>query len=104
MRRLPLAGLSFLLATSAAWADSFRCGSKLVTVGETGAAVVEKCGEPVSKETITEDVMVRNANGTMRKTGETTAYEMWRYARGRNQYPAILTVRDGVVRSIEFGK
>jgi len=35
-----------LLASSAAFADGFRCGTKLVTEGASRAEVATKCGEP----------------------------------------------------------
>lgn len=91
------------LASAAAQADSFRCGSDLVSVGATAAEVLAKCGPPASKQTIVEDVIARNANGGTRKIGEAFT-ERWRYDRGKGQYPAVLTVRDEVVRAIEFEK
>ena len=49
MRRL--AGLVLALSASQAWAaDTLRCGSQLISVGDRSSEVVQKCGEPVSRD------------------------------------------------------
>ena len=49
MRRL--AGLVLALCASQAWAaDTLRCGSQLISVGDRSSEVVQKCGEPVSRD------------------------------------------------------
>lgn len=90
-------------ASLSARADSFRCGSDLISVGASASEVLAKCGSPTSKQTLVEDVLARNANGGTRKIGEAIT-ERWRYDRRKGQYPAVLTLRDEVVRSIEFEK
>jgi len=40
-----------LLAAAPALADTLRCGSRLVTEGDSAASVRKKCGEPVNIET-----------------------------------------------------
>lgn len=45
--------LVLALATAAgqAWAaDTLRCGSQLVSVGDRSSEVLQKCGEPVSRD------------------------------------------------------
>ena len=51
MRKLPAALCLLALATSA-WAETMRCGSKLVSVGDRSFEVLQKCGEPVSRDLI----------------------------------------------------
>lgn len=51
MKRLYGLSLILLLAsgqTSAA--DTLRCGSQLISVGDRSSEVVQKCGEPVSRD------------------------------------------------------
>lgn len=46
-----LIGLSLALAaTQASAADTLRCGSQLVSVGDRSGEVLQKCGEPVSRD------------------------------------------------------
>ncbi|MGH8347208.1 MAG: DUF2845 domain-containing protein [Pseudomonas sp.] len=50
IRRL-LTGLILALAASQAWAaDTLRCGSQLISVGDRSSEVLQKCGEPVSRD------------------------------------------------------
>ena len=54
--------------------DTFRCGSKIIAVGMTQAAVLESCGKPTSKTD--EAVPVRSGNqvlGTTTITGGPTS-------------------------------
>ena len=49
MRRL--AGLVLVLSAGQAWtADTLRCGSQLISVGDRSSEVLQKCGEPVSRD------------------------------------------------------
>ncbi|EJM52390.1 DUF2845 domain-containing protein [Pseudomonas sp. GM48] len=46
-----LAGLALVLSASQAWADdTLRCGSQLISVGDRSSEVLQKCGEPVSRD------------------------------------------------------
>jgi len=51
MIRHVLIGLSLaLVASQASAADTLRCGSQLVSVGDRSGEVLQKCGEPVSRD------------------------------------------------------
>ncbi len=51
MIRWLLAGLVLPLSASQAWAaDTLRCGSQLISVGDRSSEVLQKCGEPVSRD------------------------------------------------------
>jgi hypothetical protein len=39
-----------VFAAAPAWADTLRCGSRLVVEGDSAESVIQKCGEPVSIE------------------------------------------------------
>jgi hypothetical protein len=46
-----LACLVLVLSASQAWADdTLRCGSQLISVGDRSSEVLQKCGEPVSRD------------------------------------------------------
>jgi hypothetical protein len=53
--------------------DTFRCGSKIIAVGMTQAAVLKSCGEPTSKTD--EAVPVRSGNQVV----GTTTMHRWTY-------------------------
>ncbi len=89
------------LITGIAQADeTIRCGKWVVTSSLTVAELVEKCGEPASKETREEEVWARNVNGGSHRVG-TTVVESWIYDRGSQAAPVKVTIVDGKIRSIE---
>ena len=89
------------LITGIAQADeTIRCGKWVVTSSLTVAELVQKCGEPTSKETTEEEVWARNVNGGSRRVG-TTVVESWIYDRGSQAAPVKVTIVDGKIRSIE---
>jgi len=46
-----LIGLTFtLVAAQAAAADTLRCGSQLISVGDRSSEVLQKCGQPVARD------------------------------------------------------
>jgi len=92
-----------LIASSPAFSETLRCGSSLVQPGVTVGFVQEKCGPPKSRETFSEPVMARRANGTAYEVG-TTSKEVWRYQRGNGSFPALLTFEGGVLKKLEFEK
>jgi Protein of unknown function (DUF2845) len=96
------AGLA-LLPLAAAADETFRCGKWIASSAMTVPELAEKCGEPASRTSKTEDVMTRNNNvGLMMKVGETTV-ETWTYDRGAN--PAmVVTIVDGHIKSIDRQK
>ena len=102
MKSLVLAAA--LLLPVAAFADeTFRCGKWIASSTMTVAELTEKCGEPTSRESKTEDVKARNNNfGLMMKVGETTV-ETWTYDRGANPAMVVIIV-DGQIKSIDRQK
>lgn len=99
--RAPLLTLLLLALPGAAAADSMRCGRWVVDETASVAELLEKCGEPTSKEIETEDVMARNAaTGRVFKVG-TSVTERWLYRRGTQLLPMRVTIVDGKIRRIE---
>lgn len=77
--------------------EVLRCKSKLIRAGMEAETVLKQCGEPDSKT-----VEVRPVFSGNRVTG-TYEVEFWRYERG-GQFPALLEVEAGELKSIEYIK
>ncbi len=93
--------LALGIAASAHADESFRCGKWVVNSSMPLAEFTSKCGEPTSRESTTEDVLVRNRNtGLMMKVGETTV-EIWTYDRGTQAAPMVVTIVDGMIKSVD---
>jgi len=102
MKRLVLAA-ALLLPIAASADETFRCGKWIASSAMTVAELTEKCGEPTSRESKTENVKARNNNvGLMMKVGETTV-ETWTYERGANPAMVVIIV-DGQIKSIDRQK
>ena len=80
--------------------ETIRCGKWVVNSSVSVAELVDKCGEPASKETREEEVWARNVNGGSHRVG-TTVIESWTYDRGSQAAPVKVTIVDGKIRSIE---
>jgi hypothetical protein len=103
-RAVALAGCVVLLAIALpAAADTFRCRSSLIRVGDSQTYVRAKCGEPTSKEAITEEVRAVVPGGGTNVVGTVTR-DIWRYRRSSRQFPAVLTFEAGVLKKLEFEK
>ncbi len=103
MKSSVLAAAALLLSLAASADETFRCGKWIVSSTMTVAELTEKCGEPTSRESKTEDVLARNNNfGLMMKVGETTV-ETWTYDRGANPAMVVIIV-DGQIKSIDRQK
>ncbi len=122
--RISLPNLSFLIAlillcAPVAEADSMRCGSKLISDGDSKVKVMLRCGEPFYKETVgsetqkteeVEGVKLKTGKGVIRY-GEVTkgesvsvTIERWYYITGRTSFIRILTFKGDKVDKIELGE
>lgn len=95
---LPIAGLA-ILATFAHADETFRCGKWIVSSDLTIEELVERCGQPATRESKSEDILVRNQYGLMVNNGVTVT-ETWTYDRGTQAPPMVVTIVDGRIRSI----
>jgi hypothetical protein len=89
------------LAGGAVGADSMRCGQSIVNEETSVEDLIRKCGEPIERTSSTEDVYAVNAAGYRFKTGETTTTERWVYQRSPQALRMVVTIVDGVIKSIE---
>lgn len=96
-------GVAWLASTPSVRAEVLRCGSVLIGQGDSAGYVLEKCGEPDSRTTLSTPVWTRDLNGNEYQAG-TTQSEIWRYIRGVGKFPALVKISGGVVREIKFEK
>ena len=87
--KLPMASLAIFscFAGGVLAGDGFRCGTRLVRTGDTKLDVMEKCGPPVFKETVS------GANEAL--------VEQWHYRPDTGSFPRILTFTGGRLVDIE---
>jgi hypothetical protein len=104
MRALPLFILAVVFPYTSATAETLRCGSYLIQEGDDAFSVIDKCGAPTNRTTITEPVYASAADGGTYPTGAVATSELWRYDRGPGSFPVLIKIVDGRVQSIHFVK
>lgn len=97
--RLFLAAALLAAFSSGASAETFRCGSRVVSSQVSVEELLQHCGAPSSRTSSTEDVRARN-HGISVVVGQTTT-ERWIYERGTSASPMVVTIVDGKIKSIE---
>jgi len=105
--------------------DNMRCGTKLVSIGDSKAEVLLKCGEPLLKETIafrkqTEygemaethplllkyGMLKKDKNGVViagRESSVTLPVDQWTYHLGKGKFLRILLFEGGKLVAIDSG-
>lgn len=82
---------------------AFRCGSGLVSSGDTKTSVMVTCGKPTSKETSCANrraSTTTDKNGKIKKTKKCDKkVEMWHYNCGDNDFIYALTFENGKLTS-----
>ncbi len=110
-----LAVFSILSLTLAGSASAFRCGTRLISVGDTRSEVLSRCGEPSWVDNWEED-RVERVFGWPYYTGSPYAgtryplyivvrvtVEEWTYNMGPSHFIRILRFENGRIVSIETG-
>ncbi len=96
--------------------DSFRCGSKLVMVGDTKHEVVSKCGEPARHENVVRSTAVKKSG---KKSGKESSKksagkgskveersrvdEQWTYNLGPRDFIYVLSFEGATLKEIGRG-
>lgn len=105
MRSALLTSLFGVLVTLPAHADAMRCGSRLVSDGDTRTAVRELCGEP--SDIYTRSILRRpyyNYHGRLIYYGDgliEVPVEVWTYNFGPYKLMRRVRFVDGLVEEIE---
>ena len=105
MKRTSVAFFAVALALASQAAMAFRCGSKLVSEGDTRAAVVAKCGEPteVDRRAVwRRPVIWLHGRQTYLSTDLLEIpVELWIYNLGPSKFMRRVKFEDGLVVDIE---
>ncbi len=76
-------------------AHAYRCGSKVVNIGDSAYQVRKRCGEP--EDIVRRYVTVYRKINAAEKVAVDIEVEEWIYDRGRNRLVTILRFADGVL-------
>lgn len=100
--RLGSLAVLWLAAVSAhAQPDAFWCGQRLIREGMRASDILDRCGEPDSKDIVEEPIFAWRPGGGRVQTGVTVT-EYWIYGRGSGRFPARLTIRENIAEQIEL--
>ena len=77
-------------------ADSFRCGRKLISTGDSASEVLRVCGEPHYKDRGNEKIKV---NGVSKNT----RVERWYYKKSSRSLEHAILIHKGNVVAVEVG-
>lgn len=78
------------------FADSYRCGRKLIRTGDTSGDLLRICGEPRHKDRGHENIKVEGVNRKM-------PVERWYYKKSSRSLERIVLVYRGRVVAIDTG-
>lgn len=94
-----------LLLPGAAAADSLRCGTRLITEGDTAAKVAALCGPPAGvtrTEVLRRPVLWRHGRPYYLSAHPVAvAVEFWTYNLGSHKLMRRVRIEDGLVTGIE---
>ena len=74
-----------------------RCDQRLVSVGDSEATILARCGTPASAET---ERTNRRSHGAVRRC----IIDRWTYDRGPSGFVRTLRFEDGVLAGVEVGR
>ena len=92
-----------VLASSPAYAESFRCGQRIASPDMSVDELIAACGEPSQRSVENVDVYGHSASGGRIKTG-TSVVETLKFDRGNQAAAMVVTVVDGKIKSMERAK
>jgi len=78
------------------FADSYRCGRKLIRTGDSSSDVLRVCGKPIHKDRGNEKIRLAGVNRDAR-------VERWYYKKSRRSLEHIVLIYKGKVAAIEVG-
>ena len=81
-------------------ADSMRCGKWVVNESMTVDELLNKCGQPQSRDVTKDDVYMTSVNGMRVKTGKVAVTERWIYRNSSRSLPMAVVIVDGKIISL----
>jgi hypothetical protein len=101
-----IAGIALALGVGSAAAQSLRCNAEVVVVGDTRAAVLQKCGQPVLKDSFCRRPETP-PDRPMAVPGRVLPCEdvdEWTYNPGYGQFMTAVRIQAGRVSAIVYGE
>ncbi|AOX99550.1 DUF2845 domain-containing protein [Jeongeupia sp. USM3] len=101
-----LALLALGLCSTAATAASFRCNNDLVYVGDSRATVLQKCGEPMVKDSFCKappQTVSTGGQGTVVNVVPCENVDEWTYNPGSGKFLTTLRFERGTLAGIRDG-
>lgn len=92
--------MAVMATANIAHADSMRCGKWVVSEAVTVDELLNKCGQPRSRDVTKEDVYMTNANGRRVKSDTVTVTERWIYQATPGTLPMAVVIVDGKIVSL----
>ena len=101
--------LGFVLATNVS-AQSMRCNGDLAQIGNSKGTILQKCGEPMLKDSFckpapqtTTQAPLVGGNNTNITINACVNVEEWTYNPGFGQFMTMLQFEAGELKSIRYG-
>lgn len=100
-----------LLAPSAATAQSVRCNGFLIGKGDTPAALLQRCGEPIYRQAVCPTMLQLgwvalpyrpDGAGAVIAT-QCVPMEEWTYDQGPGTFQGVVRIYNGAVESVRSG-
>ena len=88
-------------------AQSLRCKNDLANVGDSKSSVLQKCGEPMLKDSfckpVSHQIAPRSASGPTVNVFACENVDEWTYNPGYGQFMTTLRFEEGTLQSIKYG-
>ena len=103
-----LAAVLLVLAPTLASAESLRCKGDIVNVGDSRAAVLQRCGEPVSKDSFCKSTDPKSfpedvSHAKVIVLPSCQKVDQWTYNPGYGQFMTFLIFDGEKVATIKYG-
>jgi hypothetical protein len=100
--------VTLLVVSASAHAQSLRCKNDFVSLGDSKASVLQKCGEPILKDDFCKPVeAAASTNGSSKSTvvnlNTCQKVDEWTYNPGRGQFMTSLQFESGKLVLIKYG-
>ncbi|MGB5832961.1 MAG: DUF2845 domain-containing protein [Thiohalocapsa sp.] len=103
-RSLPSLSLLACLALFALPAHALRCGTKVVSEGDSTMLLLRNCGQPTLKEQFVDRIPVRTYDKVHNKyytAYDEQPYDVWTYNFGTQRFIQRITIKGGKIHRIE---
>jgi hypothetical protein len=100
--RIGILSIACLAFGATAWAgEVLNCGNWVVSLPVSLEELLRKCGQPLRKEVVTEEIRTAAQGGVASRAVGATTTEKWTYQQSSQSLPMIVTIVDGKVSEIE---